>query len=122
MKLSHETVTVELKNGTVVHGTVKGVDQSMNMHLKTVKMRLKGQNPTSLDHLSVRGNNVRYIILPDSLNLDTLLVDDDAMKKLSKKKPAGVANSQSGGGPPGGGRGRGRGRGRPIRGRGGPLR
>ena len=48
----------------------------MNTHLKNVKMTLKGKNPVSMDHLSVRGNNIRYYILPDSLNLDTLLVDD----------------------------------------------
>ncbi|ABO94878.1 predicted protein, partial [Ostreococcus lucimarinus CCE9901] len=53
-----------------------GVDVSMNTHLKQVKLTLKGKNPTAVEHLSVRGNTIRYYILPDSLNLDTLLVDD----------------------------------------------
>lgn len=41
-KLTNETVTIELKNGSVIHGTVMGVDHSMNTHLKTVKMTMKG--------------------------------------------------------------------------------
>ena len=30
MKLANETVTIEMKNGTVAQGTVRGVDISMN--------------------------------------------------------------------------------------------
>jgi len=110
MKLANETVQVELKNGTVVHGAVVGVDMAMNMHLKGVKMTLRGRNPQSVETLSVRGNNVRYVILPESLNLDTLLVDDVPRVKPG---PAGA-----GGGRGGRGRGRGRGRGTGGRGRG----
>ncbi|CAB4389535.1 Sm-like ribonucleo protein [Rhizophagus irregularis] len=106
MKLNNETVTIELKNGTIVHGTITGVDMSMNTHLKTVKMTVKNKDPVNLDSLSIRGNNVRYYILPDSLPLDTLLVDDTPKAKAKKKEAVGV------------GRGRGRGRGRGTRGRG----
>lgn len=62
-----------------------GVDISMNTHLKTVKLTLKGKNPVTLDHLSVRGNNIRYYILPDSLNLETLLVEETP--RIKPKKP-----------------------------------
>ncbi|MFS7946459.1 putative like-Sm (LSM) domain containing protein, LSm4/SmD1/SmD3 [Helianthus anomalus] len=83
---------------------VSGVDIiSMNTHLKTVKLTMKGKNPVTLDHLSVRGNNIRYYILPDSLNLETLLVEETPRVK-PKKPTAGRAVGR--------GRGHGRGRGR----------
>lgn len=87
MKLNNETVSVEMKNGTVVHGTITGVDMSMNTHLKTVKMTVKNRDPVSLDSLSIRGNTIRCVILPDSLPLDTLLIDDSPK---SKKKTEGI--------------------------------
>uniref|UniRef100_A0A182FCH3 26S proteasome regulatory subunit 8 n=2 Tax=Anopheles albimanus TaxID=7167 RepID=A0A182FCH3_ANOAL len=87
MKLSHETVTIELKNGTQVHGTITGVDVAMNTHLKAVKMTIKNREPVTLDSLSIRGNNIRYYILPDSLPLETLLIDD-APKTRAKKREA----------------------------------
>lgn len=77
MKLNNETVTIELKNGTIVVGTVTGtiillkfcigVDVSMNTHLKAVKLTAKGKESIALDHLTIRGNNIRYFLLPESL-------------------------------------------------------
>ncbi|KAI8388901.1 uncharacterized protein BYT42DRAFT_561643 [Radiomyces spectabilis] len=107
MKLNNETVSVELKNGTIVHGTITGVDMSMNTHLKAVKMTVKSKDPVNLDSLSIRGNNIRCVILPDSLPLDTLLIDDTPKAKSKSKD-----------GPAGRGRGRGMVRGRGGRGRG----
>ena len=76
MKLSHEIVTMELKNDTQVPRTVTGVDVSMNIHLKSVKMILKNKDPVQPDILNIRGNNVQKFILLDSLPLDSVLIDD----------------------------------------------
>ncbi|KAF8979702.1 hypothetical protein BDQ17DRAFT_1403001 [Cyathus striatus] len=113
MKLNNETVTIELKNGSVVHGTITGVDMQMNTHLKTVKMTTRNRDPTTLDSLSIRGNNIRYFILPDALPLDTLLVDDAPKPKGRKKDDArGRGRGRAAGLDRGRPRGRGRGRGR----------
>jgi len=112
MKINNETVTIELKNGTVVQGTITGVDMSMNTHLKTVKMTVKNRDPANLDSLSIRGNNIRYYILPDSLPLDTLLVDDAPRANRNKKREAAVGRGRGRGMGRGGRGGRGRGRGR----------
>ncbi len=61
-----------------------GVDMSMNTHLKAVKLTVKGREPVALDHLTIRGNNIRYFLLPESLPLETLLVDD--APKIKNKK------------------------------------
>lgn len=59
---------------------------SMNTHLKSVKMTIKGKQPLTLDTLSLRGNNIRYFILPENLPLDTLLVDDTPKAKAKKRE------------------------------------
>lgn len=114
MKLSHETVTIELKNGVIVNGTITGVDMSMNTHLKAVKLTVKNRQPIQVDTITIRGNNIRYVILPDSLPLDTLLIDDTPKAKAKKRESAKLSSR---------GRARGRGRGGPRgRARGGPPR
>ena len=127
MKLNNETVTIELKNGSIVQGTVEGVDIQMNSHLKNVKVTLKGKNPVPMEHLTIRGNTIRYVLLPDHLNLDTLLIDDTPKQKVPRggaavpgSAPRGGRGGRGGSAPRGGARG---GRGGAMRGgRGGSRR
>ncbi|KAK5655445.1 hypothetical protein OQA88_5716 [Cercophora sp. LCS_1] len=114
MKLANETVTIELKNGTIIHGTITSVSPQMNTALRNVKMTVKGQETLPLDTMNIRGSTIRYYILPDSLPLDTLLIDDAPKPKNKARKEV-----ERGTGGRGGPRGRGRGRGgRGGRGRG----
>jgi len=120
MKCTNETVTIELKNGTIVHGTIASVTPQMNTALRTVKMTIKGKEPMSLETINIRGSTIRYFILPDSLPLDTLLMDDATKPKKNQVKKevadrggrGGRGGGRGRGGPRGGGGGRGRGRGR----------
>ena len=133
MKCANETVTIELKNGmalalviclvtsprfvlyslfsgTILHGTITSVSPQMNTALRAVKMTSKGRDPIALDTINIRGSTIRYYILPDSLPLDTLLIDDAPKpKNKARKEQAGDRGGR-------GGRGRGRGRGGGFRG------
>lgn len=88
----------------------------MNTSLRAVKMTPKGRDPISLDTINIRGSTIRNCILPDSLPLDTLLVDDTPKPKNKARKETDRGRGAGRGGPRGrGGRGgppRGRGRGR----------
>ncbi len=63
----------------------------MNTFLQNVKMTIKGKyyndedkNPIQLDQLTVRGSSIRYVILPQTLQLDALLVEEENKVKKSK--------------------------------------
>ena len=58
----------------------------MNTHMKAVKMTVKGRETVNLVHLKIRGNNIRYFLLPESLPLETLLINDTQQKKVKKRK------------------------------------
>jgi len=115
MKCANETVTIELKNGTIIHGTITSVSPQMNTALRTVKMTQRGRDPIALDTINLRGSTIRYFILPDSLPLDTLLIDDAPKpKNKARKEVVGDRGGARGG--------RGGGRGGPRGGRGGGFR
>lgn len=114
--------------GTIIHGTIASVSPQMNTNLKTAKMTPRGGAQISLDQISIRGSEIRYFILPDSLPLDTLLIDDAPKPKNKARKEQGDRGGGLRGGPGGprgrggmrgGGGGRGGGRGGGGRGRGG---
>jgi small nuclear ribonucleoprotein D1 len=108
MKCQNETVTVELKNGTIAYGTITSVSPVMNVALKSVRMTAKGRETQSLDTVTIRGNTIRYIILPDSLPLDTLLIDDAPKPKNKARKEQDRGRGRGRGGRGGGRGGRGR--------------
>jgi small nuclear ribonucleoprotein D1 len=105
---------MEREKGTIIHGTITSVSPQMNTALRAVKMTPRGRDPISLDTINLRGSTIRYFILPDSLPLDTLLIDDAPKPKNKARKETADRGGARGGRGRGGPRGRGgfRGRGR----------
>lgn len=71
-----------------------GVDISMNTHLKAVKLTVKGRETIALDHITIRGNNIRYFLLPESLPIETLLVNDASVNKVRRRKVGGISKNK----------------------------
>ncbi|GMM28358.1 mRNA splicing protein [Martiniozyma asiatica (nom. inval.)] len=86
VRCKNENVQVELKSGHVVHGTVQAVSPTMNILLKNVKLIQNDQEPQHLEHITIRGNQVRLVVLPDELNLDSILSDPIFKSKKSSTK------------------------------------
>lgn len=70
---TNQPVTVELKNGSSVNGQVLSCTPLMNLSLKNIKLIQAHQDPQLMQFMNIRGNQIRQILLPDDLNIETLL-------------------------------------------------
>jgi len=89
--VDHE-VTIELKNDVSIRGTLKSVDQYLNIKLDdiTVMDELKYPHLSAVKNVFIRGSVVRYVHLPAAA-VDTALLEDatrrEAQNAATKPKP-----------------------------------
>ncbi|EEA19368.1 small nuclear ribonucleoprotein (LSM2), putative [Talaromyces marneffei ATCC 18224] len=75
--LTNHIVTVELKNDIRIRGTLKSVDQYLNIKLDDVDVLDLDKYPhlSSVKNMFIRGSVVRYVVLP-SAEVDRGLLED----------------------------------------------
>lgn len=67
--LQGEVTTVDLKNESTARGRVVNVDAFMNIRLEDVLYRDRRGRLTQLQDLFVTGRNVRYVHVPDHVDM-----------------------------------------------------
>ncbi|EEH39168.2 small nuclear ribonucleoprotein LSM2 [Paracoccidioides lutzii Pb01] len=83
--LTNHTVTIELKNDIRIRGTLKSVDQYLNIKLDDIEVLDLDQYPhlSSVKNIFVRGSVVRYVVLPQA-EVDRGLLED-ATRRVSSR-------------------------------------
>lgn len=97
-KCANQPVSIELKSGATVAGTIASVDVQMNTHLRKVTITPKRKDTPAETHdvYTVRGSAIRNIVLPDSLPLDAILQDVVRSSKHSNSGTRGAARPKGG--------------------------
>lgn len=67
--LQGEVTTVDLKNESTARGRVVNVDAFMNIRLEDVLYRDRRGQVTQLQDLFITGRNVRYVHIPDHMDI-----------------------------------------------------
>jgi len=75
--LTDQRVTVELKNDLSITGTLKSVDQFLNIRLDAIEVADQAKHPhmMAVKNCFIRGSVVRYVQLPAEY-VDTQLLED----------------------------------------------
>ncbi|CUS11640.1 unnamed protein product [Tuber aestivum] len=85
---NHE-VTIELKNDLSIRGTLKSVDQFLNIKLDDIMVLEEAKYPhlTAVRNVFIRGSVVRYVHLPAGA-VDTALLEDATRREASNAATA----------------------------------
>nr|XP_017205729.1 U7 snRNA-associated Sm-like protein LSm10 isoform X3 [Oryctolagus cuniculus] len=67
--LQGRETTVDLRDESVAHGRIDNVDAFMNIRLTKVTYTDRWGHQVQLDDLFVTGRNVRYVHIPDDVNI-----------------------------------------------------
>ncbi|KAK3330792.1 hypothetical protein B0H66DRAFT_544894 [Apodospora peruviana] len=83
--IDHE-VTVELKNDIQIRGTLKSVDQYLNIKLEDISVveELKYPHLSAVKNVFIRGSVVRYVHLPASA-VDIPLLEDATRREAANQ-------------------------------------
>ncbi|KAI5809934.1 hypothetical protein DFH27DRAFT_537014 [Peziza echinospora] len=81
--VDHE-VTIELKNDLSIRGTLKSVDQFLNIKLDDITVIEEGKYPhlSAVKNIFIRGSVVRYVHLPANA-VDTALLEDATRREAA---------------------------------------
>jgi len=81
--VDHE-VTIELKNDLCITGTLKSVDQFLNIKLDEIRVKDEGRYPhlAAVKNVFIRGSVVRYVHLPANA-VDTALLEDATRREAA---------------------------------------
>lgn len=92
IKLLHEAeghkVIVELQNGDVYRGSLQSSEDNMNCHLSKVIVRARTGETREMEHVYIRGSQVRFVILPGMLKEAPLF---DRVRELKERSERPVA-------------------------------
>lgn len=67
--------TVELRNENVVTGQIIHVDGYMNVTMENADFTQYGHSKTHFDNFFVHGRNIRYVQIPDQVDIRTALLN-----------------------------------------------
>lgn len=83
--LVNHTVTIELKNDISIRGTLKSVDQYLNIKLDDITVLNEDKYPhlSSVKNVFIRGSVVRYVHLP-AKDVDTDLLEDACRREAGQ--------------------------------------